>query len=314
MSETEDVAGVAVKGGEDGKRRILVSFSMGRTSGYMLKRLLDEYRDDPAVELLAICANSTQEDPRSLVFGAACNRAWNAGVVVVEADVIPALGVGTGHRVVSFETADTSGRVFEQMVAKFGIPNADYPHCNRELKLRPIQSYARSIGWGLGTYETAIGIRADEIDRMSETADEDHIIYPLVKWGVTKDDVIRWWRQQPFDLELPGEQYGNCTWCWKKTLRKHLTLAVDAPDVFAFPARMERLYPFAGRGEGPRRFFRQHWTTLDIAARARQPFERWVDGVVHDDPELDRSNGCDEACNIFPAKKRGQIDMFEDAA
>lgn len=300
-----------------GVRRILVSYSTGRTSGFMAKMLHDQYAKDPDVELAFVTANSSQEDPRSLLFGSATNRAFNLGIAVVEAVVNPAHRAATTHRLTTFEGADTTGRAFEAVIAKYGIPNKSYPHCNRELKLRPIHDYVQSaLGWEAGSYDTAIGIRADEIDRQSVHAEQDRIIYPLIKPGVTKADVVRFWRRQDFDLELPGEHYGNCTWCWKKTRRKLLTVAAETPKVFDFPARMEAQYPFAGanKDDQPRRFFRENWTTLDIRARAKRPFEPWVDGVVHDDPELDEPGGCGESCDVTPDHRPGQGDLFGEAA
>lgn len=298
-------------------RRILASFSGGRTSAYMWRRLLDLYRGDPDVELVAVMANSSQEDPRTLKFASECNRRWNGGLVLVEAVVRPALGDKTLHRVVSFEGANQTGAVFEDVIAKYGIPNTSYPHCTRELKQRPIHDYVQqALGWEPGSYDTAIGIRADEIDRISENYVEERFIYPLADWRVRKEDVLRWWASQDFDLDLPGEHYGNCVWCWKKSERKLLTLMKDSPEAFDFPARMEALYPFAGSNKDgqPRRFFRKNWTTLDLKARARRPFAPYVDDVVHSDPELDLADGCDESCDIQIPANEYQGSLFGEIA
>jgi hypothetical protein len=293
-----------------GKRRVLVSFSGGRTSGYMAKRLKDEW--GASHELLFVFANTGQEDERTLAFVDRCDREWGLGVVWVEAKVNPASGVGTTFTVVNHNSASRAGEPFEAVIAKFGIPNKAFPGCNRELKLRPIHAYARSIGWATGSYESAIGIRADEADRQNSRATEDRLIYPLVRWGVTKRQILRWWAQQPFGLDLP-EHYGNCLWCWKKSLRKHLTLAAERPEVFDFPARMEALHPFSGSGEGPRRFFRQGWTTLDLKARARLPFQPFRDGHHERDKDLDLTDGCSESCDIY-ADAPVNRDLFGEAA
>lgn len=297
------------------KRRILISFSMGRTSGRMLKLLLDQHRADPDVELACVTANTSQEDPRSLEFGANCQRHFNYPITLVQAKVRPGLGEGTTYEVVQWHEAANDGSVFEAVIGKYGIPNKAYPHCNRELKLRPIHAYVRTaLGWEAGSYETAIGIRADEVDRVVSTWREDRLIYPLIGAGIDKAQVLEWWSKQPFDLETP-EILGNCTWCWKKTLRKHLTLARDHPEVFDFPRRMEATYPFAGRGEGPRRMFRQGWTTLDIFARAQQPFDAWHNHQITNEG-LDAADGCAESCDIYsePAARQDLFDGLEDAA
>jgi hypothetical protein len=290
--------------------RTLISFSGGRTSAYMAHRMLREH--DGSGEITVVFANTGQEHERTLAFVDQCDREWGLNVVWVEAVVNPEIGRGTTHRIVDFKTASRDGQPFEAMIAKYGIPNKPFPHCNRELKKRTIQSYAKSLGWKTNHYDTAIGIRADEIDRMSPRAEQERLIYPLVKWGVKKPAVLLWWQRQAFDLDLP-EHLGNCVWCWKKTTRKHLTLALEAPEVFDFPARMEAAYAFAGPGEGPHRFFRGGWTTLDIKARARLPFQPFRDGHHEGDPTLDGHDGCVESCDAFGPETE-QLSLFGESA
>jgi hypothetical protein len=159
--------------------------------------------------------------------------------------------------------------------------------------MNPIHNYIRrTVGWKRGSYETAIGIRADEFDRMSATAAKDRIIYPLILAGVTKADVLGFWKKMPFDLDLP-EHLGNCTWCWKKSLKKHLLLAKDNPEVFDFPRRMEATYHNAGSGDidRPRRFFRRNRTVDDIFALLETE-----DRI--EQTELQLQSTCDETCEI----------------
>ena len=280
-------------------RRLAVSFSGGRTSGLMLRKLLDSARD---TQIVTVFANTGQEDERTLKFVDRVDREWGVGIIWLEAVVHPERGAGTTHKVVSFETADRSGAVFESVIAKYGIPNKAFPGaCTRELKLRAITSYLRSIGWGPGTYDTAIGIRADEIDRMDSTAAQKRFVYPLIAAGITKADVLAWWGTQPFDLNLP-EHFGNCRWCWKKSLRKHLTLVKECPEAFDFPRRMEQLYAHAGAGVGPRTFFRNRMTTDDLFSLAEQPFEPFRDNAEVQLPLLPLDvpgGGCGESCEIY---------------
>lgn len=291
------------------KGRLLVSFSGGRTSGYMLRMILDQAPED--VQVVVAFANSGQEDPRTLEFVDEVDRHWNADIMWLEAVVDPSPGAGTKHKIVNFASADRTGEAFESVIAKYGIPNAAYRGiCTRELKLRPITSYLRSIGWSAGTYLSAIGIRADEFDRMSAHAGKDGIVYPLVNANVTKADVLSWWSRQEFDLRVP-EHYGNCVWCWKKSLRKHLTLAKENPEVFDFPARMEAKYPHAGAGVGRRVFFRENRSAMDLLALSREPFEPFREGAIQYSLPIDASNGCAESCEIYADDV---IEKLEDAA
>ncbi|HKY06773.1 MAG TPA: phosphoadenosine phosphosulfate reductase family protein [Candidatus Binatia bacterium] len=281
--------------------RLCISFSGGRTSAYMTQRLLREV--DPTTEVVVIYANTGEEDERTLQFVDRCDREFGFNVVWVEAEVNPKSGAGTRHKVVDFRSATRRNAVlgpFEQVIAKYGIPNKNFPHCTRELKRAPITSYLRSIGWKAGTYTTAIGIRADEKDRISPSASKNHIDYPLVRWDVTKSIVLDYFRGLPFDLYLP-EHRGNCLSCWKKSDRKLLTLMNETPSCFNFMERMERLYPNAGPGDQdrPRRFFRLNRTVLDLTVMSLEPFNAFRDDNEVFDPELDVGGGCGETCEVF---------------
>jgi hypothetical protein len=266
--------------------RLAISFSGGRSSAYMTKRLLDlaKARGDRD-NVVVMLSNTAQEDERTLRFIHLCDTHFGFRTVWLEAVVSPEHGVGTSFRVVSYETASRKGEPFEDMIRKYGIPNANYPHCTRELKLRPMTAYLRSIGWEAGSYDTAIGIRADEIDRLQPDFRKLRITYPLARWGVRKADVIAWWQKQAFDL---------------KSTRKLLTIAAEDPSAFDFMARMEREYPFTGPGEKaePRRFFRSARSAEDILALSRQPFEPFRDenGVQG---ELDLGGACGDSCEIW---------------
>lgn len=271
--------------------RLLISFSGGRTSAYMAHRLLTEH---PAREKLVVFANTGQEHEATLTFVDHCDLVLGFNTIWIEAVVAEERGVGVRANVVDFLTASRDGAPFEGVIKKYGIPGPSMPLYTKELKARPITAYLRSIGWKTGSYATAIGIRVDEIDRLAPDAGQRKIIYPLVKWGIRKEDVRAFWDQQPFDLKLP-EHLGNCTWCWKKSMRKHLTLARDYPEIFEFPRRMEQLYPHAGPGKTgePKRFFRGKRTTDDLIAMSREPFDKFVD------PTFDLNDGCAESCEVF---------------
>lgn len=167
------------------------------------------------VELIFVFVNTGEEHEKTLVFVERCDREWNLGVIWLEAVVHPGKKSST-HRIVSFETASRNGEPFEVMIGKYGIPNKNYPHCNRELKLNPMKSYIASIGWS--HVHAAVGIREDEPKRLRPGAEKDRIVYPFAHWWPQdKQDVLTWWEDQPFDLGIQ-EREGNCKWCWKKPL------------------------------------------------------------------------------------------------
>jgi len=192
----------------DKKETLFVSFSGGRTSAYMcwwlLKNKADKYN------FIFLFANTGQEHENTLKFVDQCDKAFGLNLVWLEAVVNPEKGKGTGHKVVSYSDAATSGEPYLEVCKKYGIANADYPHCTRELKIAPMEHYMASIGFSRD-YKRCVGIRSDEIDRMDINAIESgKIIYPLIKWKpTTKAEIRHWWAEQDFDLEV-DEHYGNC--------------------------------------------------------------------------------------------------------
>lgn len=285
----------------DAKPKLLVSFSGGRTSAYMSRLLKSCYADK--YELLFVFANTGEEHENTLRFVDQCDKAFRLNLVWVEAETTHARGVGVKARIVTFDTASRAGEPFEQVIRKHGIPNRNFPHCTRELKKRPIEAYAKSIGWK--DYQTAIGIRADEMKRVSPGAEAAGIVYPLAHWHpVDKQDINDWWEEQPFSLELV-ERLGNCKWCWKKSDRKHFANIDDCPEIYDFPRRMEATYAYAGPSKtGEAKVFFRLRRSTDQLFEARLSAEGFR--VLREDEDAD--GGCSESCEAFGSE---QFELFE---
>lgn len=300
---------------ESNKPRLAISFSGGRSSAVMTRMLLQALSDSH--EIVVTFANTGCEHENTLKFVNDCDIQWNFKVVWLEA-IIGGEGVGPRAKVVTFETASRNGEPFEAAIAKHGVFNAAMPNCTGRLKVDVMKSYLRDqVGWENLSYDTAIGIRADEIDRCAEKAKEQRLVYPLVAKGYGKKQVNAMMRQVDFDLDLPGDHYGNCVWCWKKSMRKLLTVAKHTPEFFNFPDRMEKKYGHVmpqrmkdrGFWEGKNRtFFRKEISTEQLLAMAdagnfteyvekidQMEFPFWDDAW---DDDLDVGGGCGDSCEI----------------
>jgi len=291
------------------KPKLAISFSGGRTSAVMTKLCVEKFSETHDIAITF--ANTGCEHENTLKFVDQCDKHFGWNVVWVEAVVNPEKGKGIRHKVVNFDTASRNGEVFEDYVAKYGLPGPTHPQCTSRLKEEVMYDHRRSMGWKKGSYWTAIGIRADEMDRMSESRIEKQFVYPLVDAGWTKEDVKRECASWTFDLDLKGEHYGNCTWCFKKSLRKLLTLALDDESLFDFPRMLESKYQLVRDGdyerEGDHKIFRKHMSTVDIVEMARsKDFEPYVDVDQLDfgfsqpsyDVFLDTGSACGESCEI----------------
>lgn len=298
--------------------RLLISFSGGETSAYMTKWILDNWRGRYA-EILVVFANTGQENEQTLEFVRKCDEHFGFGTVWVEADVQHGQRRAAKAKIVNFDTASRDGKPFEEMIKKYGIPNQSFKHCTRVLKLDVIYDYTKSIGWAKNTFDVAIGIRVDELDRVSSAAAANRIVYPLISaCPSTKPNINTWWAAQPFRLQLKGYQ-GNCKWCWKKSFRKHLTLISESPEIYAFPAAMEEKYGFVGPEfvngkilpEGYRRtFFRKNMSTQQLFAEyeiKKNSFTPADDEAVVFDPDFDVGAGCEESCEVFSDEDMGAV-------
>lgn len=219
-------------------KHIVVSFSGGRTSAYMSQLLMNApvYRDNPKT---FIFANTGKENEETLEFVHECDRRWGLNVVWVEAVIHQEMGVGTTYKVVDYKTASRNGEPFEKMNKKYGIPNQNFPHCTRELKAVPIKKWLKDH---VKDYWMVIGIRFDEIRRMSPRADQYRWFYPLITQTPTDKRIVKeFWDKQDFDLGIP-DYMGNCDLCWKKSQNKKLRILQEFPEKGDWWADQEAKY------------------------------------------------------------------------
>lgn len=214
-----------------------ISFSGGRTSGYMLRRILDAHGGALPTDVLAVFANTGKERPETLDFVRDCGERWGVPIVWLE------YAGAKNFRVVDHASASRNGEPFETIIRERSyLPNPVTRFCTVELKIRTMHRYLRSLGWDEWTQ--AVGLRADEMRRVTrilnrkETAAET-VRCPLASAGVTKADVEAFWSSQTFDLALkPWE--GNCDLCFLKGESKRLRIISERPDLAAWWVEMER--------------------------------------------------------------------------
>lgn len=260
----------------------------------MTKMLIDNFSDQ--YDFIVTFANTGLENEKTLEFVNNCDKYFGFNTVWLEAVINDGKGNGTSHKIVTFETATRDNSIFEQMIKKYGIPNKKYPHCTRELKLQPMASYLRSIGEHQNKIKTALGIRVDEMRRVSEKHESVNIAYPLVHdFPTDKQDVLDWWAKQPFDLGLE-EWDGNCRGCFKKSFKKIFKQLDNDCAAIDFHVRMEQRYPQVGNKPGypDRVFFRGNTSGLQVLEMYRQDRDS-------DDPSIHvYDGGCSESCEVYP--------------
>lgn len=188
-----------------------VSFSGGRTSGYLLRHVLDAWGGSMPTGGYVLFANTGKEHDATYQFVERIGRDW---CPVTWIEWIPG-----GYEVKTPETADRTGVPFARLIAKRNyLPNPIARFCTSDLKVIPMRKFMQSQGHD--DFTTIIGLRADEPRRVSKLRSDTtrDISVPLADASVTRDDIIAWWKSQSFDLQLPNDDaaFGNCDLCFLK--------------------------------------------------------------------------------------------------
>lgn len=238
-----------------------ISFSGGRTSAYMLWRVLQSHGGSLPPETAVCFANTGKEDEATLRFVRDCADRWGVPITWLEFGVED-LGGHVVFRRVDFETASRNGEPFETLVRKRNyLPNPVARFCTAELKVLTIERYLKASGWT--EWDSLIGVRADEPSRVAKMRANPsggrsgvERLVPLADAGVTAAMVGEFWRSQPFDLGLPNvggkTLHGNCDLCFLKGAGQVMSLIAEKPERAIWWARMEESITTPGIRDGAR--------------------------------------------------------------
>ena len=232
---------------------VQISFSGGRTSGYMLYKILEANNGLPD-RAKVIFTNTGREMEQTLDFVQECSDKWNVDIKWLEYDVIDEK---ITYSEVSYSTASRSGEPFEKLLKKKKfMPSPMARFCTTELKMFTIKRYITNpldVAWK--TWTQAVGIRADESHRVKKNGkDKWSYWYPLVNDFVTKTIVGNFWEDHSFDLMLPNYNgktpSGNCDFCFLKSedstaymIRNHakrMDWWTNIEKEMGFPFRLDR--------------------------------------------------------------------------
>jgi len=212
----------------------LISFSGGRTSAYMLFRVLWAHGGVLPADVHVVFANTGKESEETLRFIHECAVRWGIHIVWLE------WRAGAGHatedrfEIVGYNSASRNGEPLRAIFRrKKYLPNAVTRFCTAEAKIETMKQYMLSLGYAHWT--NVVGLRADEPKRLlkqvmrnASGAERWRSTCPLALAGVIKAHVMRFWLgrnqwgtdrryalPQGFDLGLDDHD-GNCDACMLK--------------------------------------------------------------------------------------------------
>ena len=174
-----------------------INVSGGRSSGFMLRKLLDAHDGRLPDRCEAVFANTGRERPETLDFIAAMGEQWGVPITWLEFAYVPDGRPKTRAVVVSRESASLAGEPFDAMLQSVSfMPSVTQRICTSELKVLTIDRYL----WNTRTLtkrqtRKLIGFRHDEPARWKPAIyQECEIAYLMVDAGVTAADVAEFWR------------------------------------------------------------------------------------------------------------------------
>lgn len=266
----------------------VVSFSGGRTSALMLRRILDAHNGQLPPDAFVLFRNTGKEREETLAFVDECARQWSVPIVWLErAPGAHPRGMPPCERfcVVTFETASRAGEPFDSVIDdRRYLPNVATRFCTEELKLKPAKNFMLAAGYQ--TWTSVVGLRADEPRRLAKihsperAKTREEVRTPLATAGVGLRDVTSFWGGQSFDLGLKSYE-GNCDLCFLKGTLKRLRIIDEAPARadwwIAAEARIESL-----TGQSAARFRRNSPPYSSLAAFSRD--QRRLPMLLEDDP------------------------------
>jgi 3'-phosphoadenosine 5'-phosphosulfate sulfotransferase (PAPS reductase)/FAD synthetase len=220
-----------------------ISFSGGRTSAFMLFKVLEAHDGQLPDDVVVTFANTGKEMPETLDFVQACSDNWGVDIVWLEYDGRTqkenSKNYDYRYKVVNRLTASQHGEPFSLLVKETGrLPNPVMRYCSGQLKVRTIFRYMTDHGFET-PYLTLIGIRADEKRRAvklhNRIIDRQENYCPMYEAGHTKHDVVKFWSTQNFDLGLHHNNgvtdFGNCDLCFLKGQTKRMSIIRERPDL-----------------------------------------------------------------------------------
>jgi len=264
----------------------LISFSGGRTSAYMLWRILQAHGGALPTDVHVTFANTGKEREETLRFVHECGSRWGVKIRWLEWRARKG-EVESRFDEVGFNSASRNGEPFAGLIeAKSYLPNSVMRFCTDELKIKVMKHFMVSLGYERWT--NVIGLRADEMHRVDKSRSRSESgkerwrnKLPLADAGITNRMVRAFWAKQDFDLQLlPFE--GNCDGCFLKARPKLWEVERTTPGTLQWWSDVEQRMGAT---------FRSEYSYAELIRDVRRQPDLFAGGLFDADPDMDAECG-----------------------
>ena len=228
----------------------VISFSGGRSSGFMLWNILEAYDHKLPNDIKVVFCNTGLEHHETYEFIHRIEENW-CDITWLEFDLIQTEEKQKySFNIVDYFSSNQTGQPFEKLINKNVaggghkyMPNPVMRICTAELKVRTLQRYLKSLEWT--EWLNCIGLRADEqrrVSRMKADIKADQPIMPMADAKHDVNDVHGFWNDHPLDLSLPlnSNIFGNCVGCFLKGYGKLEAIAREEPHQLDWWIKQEK--------------------------------------------------------------------------
>lgn len=203
----------------------IISFSGGRTSAYLVY-LAKQMQINEGIDFTYIFMDTGMEHPKTYTFIKTLVKEWDIPLVCLRTKFNPTLGQANSYTIVDVNKLEYDPTHFREMFKKYSTPTINSPFCTDRLKVVPHDKYCNDH-FGKKNYISWLGIRIDEPKRLQNKKPKFKYLADISEFE--KQDILDWWSNQPFDLDL-DEYLGNCVFCIKKGTNKLALASKDEPE------------------------------------------------------------------------------------
>ena len=278
----------------------VVSFSGGRTSAYLVHLMEQKRKSGEIDNVHYVFMDTGAEHPKTYEFIRKCVDHFGIDLTCLRVDVNQTLGEANSYTQIGLNECKPDLQCWRDISKKYGTPYVHGAFCTLMMKTNPYRQYCDQT-FGKKNYTNWLGIRIDEGGRLKE---KPFTRYLAEISAMDKLDIIGWWKEQPFDLEI-DEWLGNCVFCMKKGTNKiELARRAEPRMAISFNNMLKNPDNRITDKKAPNEYIFRNTMSLETIEKAYEDLttEQLMSGL------RGSSGACSESCEVFGC----QGDLFDE--